>query len=87
MQGRPYGGTAILWTDNLMASVERVGTHCRRLCAVKGTINNTCIMLCNAYLPSNPDKDTNKLEDFAEVISSVSSVLADTDIDYVMFGG
>ena len=49
-QGHPYGGTDILWTDNLMASVEPVGTHCRRLCAVKVTINNNCLMLCNAYV-------------------------------------
>ena len=69
VEGRAYGGTAILWTDNLMSSVEPVRTHCRRLCAVKVTINNTCLMVCNAYLPSNHDKNTSNLEDFAEVIN------------------
>ena len=87
MQGRPYGGTAILWRDNLRATVEPVITHCLRLFAVKATINNSCFLLCNAYLPSNPDRNTNILEEYVEVLNAVSVVLADTDSDFVVFGG
>ena len=42
-------------------------------------------MLCNAYLPSNPDRNTNILEEYAGVLNAVSVVLADTDSDFVVF--
>ena len=87
MQGRPYGGTAILLRDNLRAMVEPVITHCLSLWAVRATINKPCFLLCSAYLPSKPDRNTNILEEYAEVLNGVSVVLADTDSDFVIFGG
>ena len=75
VQGRPYGGTTILWRDNLMASVEPVGTHSYIVCS-KGYNK----------IPVSSYVMHNNLEDFAELIISVSSVLADTDIIYVILG-
>ena len=59
-----------------MAFVEPVGTHCLILYAAKATIKK----------PFSSYVIHNNLEDFPELIISVSSVLADTDTNYVILG-
>ena len=49
LQGRPYGGCAILWPNNLNLKVTPIISNCKRLCVV--SIAN--VMLCNLYIPSS----------------------------------
>ena len=44
-------------------------------------------MLCNVYLPSNPGKSKENLDDFKKIINSVCFILQDSNTDYVIFGG
>ena len=57
--GRPYGGLAIIWKNNLALSITPIKTINPRLCAVMVKSNNLNIIMCNLYLPCDDNTDVN----------------------------
>ena len=53
LNGRPYGGCAVLWNKNMMASVTPVDTHSKRVCAVNLLIGNFSVLICSVYMPND----------------------------------
>ena len=53
LRGRPFGGCAILYRQNLVSSFKQVSTCSRRFCAVKIVVQNCCCLLINVYLPTD----------------------------------
>ena len=56
--GRPYGGCAILWKNNLALSITPIVTISNRLCVVLIKSDNLNVILCNVYMPG--DNNTQK---------------------------
>ena len=53
LHGRPFGGCAILYRQNLVSSFKQVSTCSRRFCAVKIVVHDCCCLLINVYLPTD----------------------------------
>ena len=51
--GRPYGGTAILWKNNSYFSVTDIETESDRLCVCKVQTPDKNFILLNVYMPTN----------------------------------
>jgi hypothetical protein len=51
LAGRPFGGCAILWRSDIVASVETVATNSRRVCAIKLSTYSWNILFVNVYMP------------------------------------
>ncbi len=52
LEGRKYGGCAILWKANVKGKVEHVECKNNRLCGIIVCMaNNVIILLINAYMP------------------------------------
>ena len=50
--GRPYGGTAILWHDNVNCKVDIINTISGRLSSVHVTIDSKQYLIITVYMPS-----------------------------------
>ena len=53
LRGRPFGGCAILYRQNLVCSFKQVKTFSRRFCAVQIVSQSCCCLLINVYLPTD----------------------------------
>ena len=56
-QGRPRGGTAILYHSNINAKIERVETDSDRLTAIVATIDAVSILLISVYMPWDEQRE------------------------------
>jgi len=60
LNGRPYGGCAILWRKTLSVTVTPVTTYSRRVCAVRLCINDLSLLCICVYMPY--EKDSSSVE-------------------------
>ena len=68
--GRPYGGTAIVWKRNSPYHVTRVDTVSDRLCACKVEIQDVNFILIDVYMPTNMAANNDLfVEIFYEIVS------------------
>ena len=87
LEGRPFGGCAILWPNNLNLKVTPIISNCKRLCVVSIAIENVNVVLCNLYLPSSCANHSDKLSEYSETLNTVSGLLVELEFDYVIVGG
>lgn len=83
LQGRPYGGCAILWNKNLKCKVEPLQSTSKRVCGVKLLTNNTMIVIINVYMPC--DNVDSKL--FSETLNEIEYLTCCAKCDNVMICG
>lgn len=57
LQGRGYGGCAILWNRQLACQITPVKLHSDRMVAVKICVNSLPIPLFSVYMPCDTDSD------------------------------
>ena len=50
LQGRPYGGCAILWKNDILLDIKPVTLDSSRACAVKFSLKNELFLVCNIYI-------------------------------------
>ena len=72
--GRPYGGLAIIWKNNLALSITPIKTINPRLCAVMVKSNNLNIIMCNLYLPCDDNTDVN-FELYGETLYDLINII------------
>ena len=70
LKGRPYGGTAIVYRNNIKAKVNPLSTSTPRLCAVSMESEDYNIVVICVYMPTDVPEHNNE---FIEVLDEISS--------------
>ena len=86
-QGRPRGGTAILYHSNINAKIERVETDSDRLTAIVATIDAVSILLISVYMPWDEQREGDNLEEFIGVLNVIKNICLACDTNYIIIGG
>jgi exonuclease III len=81
LQGRPYGGTAILVRNELIKSVYCVSTFDRVV-----SLEICDFLFINVYLPCE-DGSALALNSLHEILANMSDIIEQSQADYVVFGG
>ena len=84
--GRPHGGTAIIWHQNINLSVVPINTLSKRICAVhiKGDMFD-CIF-ASIYMP-NDDNSNKNFEIFGDVLHEISTLISLYEDSDIILGG
>ena len=85
LQGRPYGGTAIIWNKDLKCSVTPFDTKCSRACAVILDIGGLKILIISVYMPVDVGHVNNP--EYQETLNSILNVIQTSNIDNIIIGG
>jgi hypothetical protein len=83
--GRPFGGCAILWQANLLASVCPITIDSRRVCAVRVCFDAWNLLLINVYMPY--EDGTENLDEFVNTLSLIETIVDNNRDCHVMLGG
>ena len=73
LQGRPFGGCAILWRKELRTDVRVIDTGSRRVCAISCISDCYKLLFINVYMPFE-DGDDN-IEEFYSQLSVIENIL------------
>ena len=84
--GRPYGGCAIIWHQNLNLSVVPINTLSKRICAVHIKGDNFDCIFASIYMP-NDDNSNNSFEIFGDVLYEISTLISLYDDSDIILGG
>jgi exonuclease III len=87
LNGRPYGGCAILWRTDLMCNVIPLTTNSNRIGAVSMEKNNNLskILLANAYMPYESDDESTAV--FTEQLCIIQNLIDNNADCHVIVGG
>ena len=85
LNGRPYGGVAILWHNSFKGNVTPITTESQRLCAVKITQNGMGIILINAYMPCDTARGNDNI--YQSVLNEISLLIEKANCDQIIIGG
>ena len=83
IQGRPYGGIAILWRKELSHSYNIIEFD-ERLMVLNLKCNSIEILVCNIYMPCSCDSN---LDDFMFYLSKMDSIVAESNTTHVYIMG
>ena len=86
LEGRPYGGCAILWNSMLSTSVTPLQFDNNRACGVTVNDKNYCLNIYCMYLPNDRLWQMND-PDFGETLSAVQANMSLNDTSMVIIGG
>ena len=84
--GRPYGGVAIVWKNNLPMSFVPIETNSQRICAVHVKSDTINCVLASIYMPTDDDTNTN-FYIYGDFLYELSSIIALYDNCDFIFGG
>jgi len=84
LQGRPFGGCAILWRKELHADIRMIDTGSRRVCAISCTSESYKLLFINVYMPFE-DGDVN-VDEFCFQLSVIENIL-EANADYLVICG
>ena len=84
LEGRPYGGCAILWKKNINIKIKHVEVESKRICALKISLPDRDVLLINAYMPyDSPEKEIV----YQETIIQIEEVCTMCNVDHIIIGG
>jgi exonuclease III len=85
LNGRTYGGVAILWRSDLAANITVLYTNSKRVCAVRMESDDFKLIFINAYMPyKSDDCSTTEFADQLIVIEDICNTNSDC---HVIVGG
>ena len=87
LNGRPYGGTAILWHTSGSFIVKPINNECKNVCSVIVKSTTCSVLLINLYMPCENSNTTPDNEKFDEILNIVSSICNSNHADYILIGG
>jgi len=58
LNGRHFGGSAILWRSDVLAFVTLLSNSSRRVCAIRMCVDNLKHLFINVYMPYEGNDDT-----------------------------
>lgn len=85
LQGRPYGGVAILWRKNLFKSVSVIQCNSVRICAIETAIDHSSVLLINVYMPTDSysKKGESNLVEFTDCMGEISAIIENCATEFV----
>jgi hypothetical protein len=83
--GRPFGGCAILWQANLLASVCPIKVDSRRVCAVRVCFDAWNLLLISVYMPYEDGSEN--LDEFVNTLSLIEGIVDNNRDCHVILGG
>ena len=84
--GRPHGGCAIIWHQNINLSVVPINTLSKRLCAVHIKGDTFDCIFASIYMP-NDDNSNNSFEIFGDVLYEISTLISLYENSDIILGG
>ena len=85
LQGRPFGGCAILYKSNLACKSVVIGCNNDRLCALLLNFSDTCnILLFNVDMPCDSGRVN---EDFDDVLNEIEQIIHQINPLHIIVGG
>ena len=87
LQGRPYGGVAVMWSKSLKADVKRLTLNSKRVCAISLKTPEACIVLACVYLPCDNYSNNNASDELLFELSQLDALLTDSIYQHVIIGG
>ena len=84
--GRPYGGCAIIWHNNINLSIEPVQTMSTRICAAHIKADNVNCLIASIYMP-NDDNSNDNFEIYGDILYELSSLITLYDECDIILGG
>ena len=88
LTGRPYGGCAILWKNDLNINVEPIGSDSSRLVAVVVELDNKeRLLLVCVYMPCDDRRLLGNLKEYESLLNDMEELIESVDVDYVCIGG
>jgi exonuclease III len=85
LRGRPYGGCAIFWKQNLNVTVSFIDSSSRRVCAIRCNFDFGSLLLINVYMPY--EKDYASYDDFRLHLSVIDDIIERNADCHVILGG
>ena len=77
-QGRGYGGTAVVWHNNLKAKVTPLTTSSPRICALLFESTDMRLLVMSVYMPIDENV---YMHEFNDILDDINSLYAQYD-DY-----
>ena len=75
MEGRPFGGCAMLWLKSMLCKITPIILDFKRVCAVKEVLNdNRSFILINVYMPCNATHNNSSLYEYNQILQQISSL-------------
>lgn len=87
LNGRPYGGCAIMWRKDLVACIKPLHTQSERLCAIECKINNVSVIIFNVYMPVDTNYDMANLSLFESILEEIFRICEESDTQNCIVGG
>ena len=87
LNGRPFGGCAILWKNNSEFKVTPLEIKHNRICAIKIETLTQSILLVNVYMPCDTMCGNYNNIEFFDAISNIKTIITATDCNKIIVGG
>ena len=88
LEGRPYGGCAIVYKTSLNCHIRAITSNHIRLCGVMVAINEVCeLLILNAYMPCDTKTLDGNYDVFVDVLGEVDRLIQIHNPTYFCFGG
>ena len=87
LKGRPYGGVAILWTNNIAQHIMPIHTHSKRITGCKYMCGNEIILFLTVYMPCDNQSITVINDEYVDLIQEVQTVCENINPSRVIIGG
>ena len=88
LEGRPYGGCAIVYKTSLNCHFRAITSNHVRLCGVIVAINEVCeLLILNAYMSCDTKTRDGNYDVFVDVLGEVDRLIQIHNPTYFCFGG
>ena len=88
LNGRPFGGSAIIWKTTMTNKVVPVETISNRLTCIKCFLDEeNFILIFNVYMPCDSGRKDTKFLEYQDILSEMQSIYVDSDAMYCIIGG
>ena len=76
LSGRPHGGCAIVWHNDIKHKIEVIDCVSRRLFAIKVFLNKDIhFIIFNVYMPCDKHTHGPELDEFVEILNEITVVV------------
>ena len=83
LEGRPYGGCAILYKNTVQCKIEEIKCKSSRIVAILLIWENFTILLINVYMPC----DTGSLNsEYTEILNEINEICIESDTNHIILG-
>ena len=88
IQGRPYGGLAIVWKHNFDDVIEIIPSKSKRICAVAIGNEEIKYLIINVYMPCDTRvQNVANVPDFVEVLQEIDTITENSKANHVILCG